>query len=263
MEPNTVRDPWQPDGFIRPTLTVLVTDLRGSTNLFRACGHDDVVQILQQFSELTGLSVFDVRTRTGQESRIAGFGGDGHLVFFAETDRNVPLLGSPRRSLLYPTGPARALIVARWMVRKFAELRDHGTSAISVHARDALKSVTLACAITYGEVLYGAFGEPYVPGYTGMLETVVAAFRLTKLDMPPDGRRDYIVVSESARRMIVDVQGHGAAGLPETTDSPAHASTRARPLHRELDRVRFTERRDQLSGLGEVISHEAAWPTAP
>lgn len=263
MESHGLPGTWAPEDFVTPMLTVLATDLRGSTDFFRQCSYKDVELLIQDLSSSTWLILNDIGKRTTRPWFPASFVGDGHLAFLAETLGPSHAQYEIAQSHAYPTGPARALIAARLLVHQFAAFRRDGIPGLSPYAHDALQRVTLACAIGYGEVHYGPFGSPYVQGHTGLLETVTTTFRLTKLTFDADNRHDYIAVTQPARRLIQSVQGLGADGIPETPHSPAHASVRGQPLHRYLGQLKFAEQTDLLSGLGAVTLCKVTWPDFP
>jgi hypothetical protein len=254
---------WDRVGFRRPILTVLATDLRGSTPFLEACTPGEARRFFWEFSSLTKEVVDWISQETGEPSRIDSFVGDGFLVFFAESPPDT----ADR------TGPARVLVAAGHLRSQFRTLCADLFDGFGAPSRTAMRDLRLVSAITHGEVMFGPFGEPALPGNTGMLGTVVTAFRLTKLrwgsnDLdvatPPSRPEtlDYIVVCDASLREIHNIVPGVQAGRRGTGAAQASASRARSLVTRELAPVSFRAYRRPLQGFGDVQFHEAIWPSS-
>jgi hypothetical protein len=252
---------WEGFDFRRPVLTVLATDLRSSTRFLNACTNREVQTFFSELGSLTKLAMEGVDRRTREPSRIDSFVGDGFLMFFAESDPQ-----AAERN-----GPARALVVAKELRKRFRVLCERRFGNFQEPARNLLREIKLVSAITHGEVLYGPFADPALPGNTGMLSTVVSAFRLTKIRwpegdaddaVPPSRPRtlDYIVVCDNSLSEIKNIQSRGAIGRHDTGDTRPDAPKIRRRLVRELDDVTFVQCRRNLPSFENHSFHEAVWP---
>lgn len=263
---------WNRPDFQRPLLTVLATDLVGSTSFLEACARAEVRLFFSEFSSMTKEIVDRVENQTApvryypngtriRFSQINSFVGDGFLTFFAEFSED----------RLAPNGPARALVAAKMLRREFRAFCAKRFGGFGPATQMGLRRLKVVSAITHGDVLYGPFASPALPGNTGMLRPIVTAVRLTKIrwqmgaaanaTRPVTG--DYIVVDDTSMKEIANIMLTGAIGPFDIGSARPRASRSGERLYDEIQNVTFRQCQRNLQGLGSTTFHEAIWPDPP
>jgi class 3 adenylate cyclase len=144
------------------TLTMLVTDIRRSTEAFTECDPDTLRVFLYQFSNMTDQVLNEV-AQGNSNYRISEFRGDGFLTFLSE-----PVPGDSRIA-----GPTRALLAGLSMRDRFRDLCRNADFRGS-----KLEETHLGIGIAYGKVQYGHLTGMAVVRTTGIGRDVMLACRL-------------------------------------------------------------------------------------
>lgn len=158
-----------------PQLTVLVTDIQGSSEILKDVHEKKIQRFMLEFGDQTSGALHELVPREKQEWSINNFLGDGFLIFFSEPDPACP----------DRVGPERAVMAAFKLVavfRKFCSSQD------PTMTQKGFEKMQLKVGIGHGPVVYAPFTttRPYP---TGITSEVTLAFRLCA---EADGKQVFI-----------------------------------------------------------------------
>lgn len=163
-------------------LTILVTDIRGSSRAFNHAPIWRVNNFLHAFAGLTQTALRNIHT---DNCSINNFLGDGFLIFFSEPDPPMD----------HRVGPSRAVLAALRMRTVFEALIHCGDLALT---GPEFQNMTLVAGIGHGQVRYGRLTGVVLPYlFTGITTEVTLTFRLAELAEPGQ-----IIISESLFRNL-------------------------------------------------------------
>jgi class 3 adenylate cyclase len=243
-----------PAGVVTRPLTVLVVDLRSSSDFFLNSHAEDTIEFIREFSAYTDLVMRRVCNSPENERTIVKFTGDGFLLLFDEPD-DAPAVADESAPEAEPStranvGPARAAAVAKSLADRIRQLCDGWTD--SVTHQPTAQQVGLVSGIAYGMVHYGRVTDPAVRRNDAISETVIQAFRLAQQrNFPSQLARDAILVCTTSKDAVLTFMGSQQAAAFPTL----------RPI---IDGIDFSSVTlgAPLRGVRDQTCYEATWPTA-
>jgi class 3 adenylate cyclase len=165
---------WDKLATSRQNLTTLVVDVRSSSRFFHDLSeldrHGDLLLFLTELSSATHRVLESITGGSYPECRVDKFTGDGFLIFFDE----------PEDGAAIKIGPARAVVAAR-LLRARVQAMIERLSRDDPALKPDLDKMGIVSGVVHGEVLYGPVAWPATRAPTGVLDSVVRAFRFSQV----------------------------------------------------------------------------------
>ena len=193
---------WTPQEDQHCELTILVVDLRNSSEFFRQSellaadererARDHVREFVRELSVVTHNAVIAWSNQRNDEVRIVKFTGDGFMI----------LLAAPDGASGSPLGPSRAVAIASTIRREMRGICDRWDK-LRVK-RVSAGDVGTVSSVVHGTVRYGKVAIPAVDGHDALGEPVVKAFRFAQLRAfgPSDGNSDLLILCTETERQV-------------------------------------------------------------